>query len=816
MNEQKSNIFLEKLNNESIREFEKCIELIDDESEKKNKKLLYSFLYSDVINIELGKDTSEDEENSKSMQSILDDPTYILEDYFNKTISNISYNELNILNEVKKKFQKNKTSIKNKIKECNLHLELLKKIYINLYLEKFVTNSNSQKLLLENKSVLFIDNFHKRTQLGEFFARYMFASIESKINNKNLVEDGLQDNFYGYTKINSYVNYINEKVYNIKKFNDIHPNFKYWIILLNIIIQVFNSKSNYDILFNEKEFEKHLNELIAGPQKEGNGKKKSKKKDKGKDDKQGKAKKGGFIDNKGKLLKNIVKSKEQTSKNKKDGSKKNSPKDKNKKKPNLQEVYKTVFENCLVKDKTLNHIYIQPYNVNIKTYFTDELNNLRIRVGGGGPSSPLGAPPSPSLTPPSPSGASPSGASPSGASPSGASPSGASPLGASPLGASPKTASRTPVSSRAAPVSTSSSNISIEKDVIDPFNHKNIKIKNIISTKDKQKPMKNSEILNNLNYNIFQSLKILQFEESKIELYKFMKELKKKLTFILYYLYNTKLKIYDKYLKLVDTAFNLKNNVNNSNKNKVNKASNNKQANKSSNVNKNTQSTSNIPKNTNSTSKKQNVSNNLSKKISNINAKIESLQNKSGIREYSEKIIELEDQKKQLLIKEYLSSFDSSEKLNGGYSGKLIKINPIYAITNNWIKNMCHNHNIKSSYLNAEEIRGQAKYFIETILEKTDLYQNIDNKIPVELKKKINTKYALTQIEFENIIIDLKNGHKYSEKILNLLHNSLECYLYKLIKKGSIVAKKAGSKILRPKDINEIRLFYFPQLKLSL
>ena len=805
MNEQKSNIFLEKLNNESIREFEKCIELIDDESEKKNKKLLYAFLYSDVINIELGKDTDGNEENSKSMQSILDDPTYILEDYFNKTISNISYNELNILNEVKKKFQKNKTSIKNKIKECNLHLELLKKFYTNLYLEKFVTNSDSQKLLLENKSVLFIDNFHKRTQLGEFFARYIFASIESKINNKNLVEDGLQDNFYGDTKINSYVNYINEKVYNIKKFNDIHPNFKYWIILLNIIIQVFNTKSNYDILFNEKEFEKHLNELIAGPQKEGDGKK-SKKKDKSKDGKKGKAKKGGVIDNNAKLLKNIIKSNGQ--KNKKDGSKKNSPKDKNKKKPNLQEVYKTVFENCLVKDKTLNNIYIQPYNVNIKTYFTGELNNLRkIVVGGGGPSSPLGAPSSPSLTPPSPSGASPPGASPSGASPSGA-----SPPGASPPGASPKTPSRTPVSYRTPSGLTSSVNISIEKDVIDPFNHKNIKIKNIISTKDKQKPMKNSEILNNLNYNIFQSLKILQFEESKIELNKFMKELKKKLTFILYYLYNTKLKIYDKYLKLVDSAFNLKNNVNNSNK--VNKTSN-IQANKSSNVNKNTQSKPNIPRNTNSTSKKQNVSNNLSKKISNINAKIESLQNKSGIREYSEKIIELEDQKKQLLIKEYLSSFDSSEKLNGGYSGKLTKINPIYAITNNWIKNICHNHNIKSSYLNAEEIRGQARYFIETILEKTDLYENIDNKIPVELKKKINTKYALTQIEFEKIIIDLKNGHKYSEKILNLLHNSLECYLYKLIKEGSIVAKKAGSKILRPKDINEIRLFYFPQQKLS-
>ena len=383
MDEHKNNIFLEKLNSESNKEFEKCIELLEHDSEKKNKELLLYLLFNDLVSIDFNG-------NMPNIEGSLKDPAYILENYFEKILSEISYNEIDILSEVKKKFQKKKVVITNKIKECKNHLELIKKFYSNLYLEKFVTNTDSIKFIIDNKSVLHLDSESKRFQLGEFFARFIFSSIESKIKNNNSNEKTLQTNFYNENKIQSY---IDKSTYTINKFKDINFNFKYWLVLLNIIFQLFHTKTNFDILFNEKEFYKHIEELIKGPVKE--NKKKDKKKDKDKDKKT--KKKGGVRDIPLNELRNILDDGNGKKKNYKKDDKKNNSKINKKKKPNFQDMYNLVFSNCIILDNIpLKKIYVDPYNNNIRKYFENQLHSgNEILVGGDNTSlsvSPSGSP----------------------------------------------------------------------------------------------------------------------------------------------------------------------------------------------------------------------------------------------------------------------------------------------------------------------------------------------------------------------------------------------------------------------------------------
>jgi hypothetical protein len=591
MNEHKNNVFLEKLNNESKKEFEKYMELLEHDDEKKNKELLLYLLFNDVVTIDFNA-------NMPNIESSLKDPSHILENYFEKTISNISYNELNILSEVKKKFQKKKIIIANKIKECKAHLEILKKFYSNLYLEKFVSNTDSIKFLLENKSVLQLESEFKRFQLGEFFARFIFSSIESKIKNNNSLDGALQTNFYNEHKIESY---IDKSTYTINKFKDIHFNFKYWLLLLNIIYQLFNAKTNFDVLFNEKEFYKHVEDLIRGPQQQKNGKKKDKKKDKHKKDK----KKGGVRDVSINELRNILDNKNSKKKDHKKDNKKGNTKNNKKKQFNFQDLYNNVFNNCnVLNNKSLKKIYVDTYNINIRKYFTNQIESNNVLVGGySSVNSPVHSPSSPLYLPSS------------------------------------------PVKSHS-PLKTIKNNISIEKEIIDPFNNKSVKIKDIVGIKDKSKTVKSSEVLTKINYNIFQFLKTFQNEENRIEINKFIKELKLKITFILFYLYNTKLKIYETYIKLIDSSFNLTNDT---------------ESTKIEETNKSTTNNNNVKIDT---SKNINHNNTLNSKVNSIKAQIKSLQNKTGMREYDEKIINLEDQMKKLLIEKYLNSFSKKNNSN--------------------------------------------------------------------------------------------------------------------------------------------------------
>jgi len=356
--EDKENIFLKKLKDESINEFENFIPIM--ESEKNIKEAFYYFLYNDLIQVKINNIDSIDIDN------IINNPTVIIEQYLENVYSNILNYENNLLSELKKELIKKNILIKNKINECNNHIEIIKKEYINISLQKYLPINNTKNLFsFENKTVLCL--FKKNEYniiLGEFFARIIFCSIEKKLLNDNSINIlDLYNNFYNNSEIDSYINNSGK----INDFKDIKINFKYWIILLFLVGQIFSDKSKYYLIFNIDEFFKHI-KLILNPKKE--DKKSNKKSEKKKKTK----KKGGAHSKKAefsKIIKNTQK-------------KINKPVNKNKikKTPNPSEYYNHILKECYINTKNLKEIYYDSFSKNIKEYFVspDVITKIMSRI----------------------------------------------------------------------------------------------------------------------------------------------------------------------------------------------------------------------------------------------------------------------------------------------------------------------------------------------------------------------------------------------------------------------------------------------------
>ena len=191
--------------------------------------------------------------------------------------------------------------------------------------------------------------------------------------------------------------------------------------------------------------------------------------------------------------------------------------------------------------------------------------------------------------------------------------------------------------------------INIKNNKIEnPFSKKNINISSIIKT-NKQKFSKESIekiIVQNLNFDIFQSLYLFLDQNNKKEFEIFINKLKYNLILILFFLYNIKKKLYENYLLINKEKFNINNKKENNKKENNKKENNRKENNKKEN---------------NALSldyKKVNI-NNL-KETNKINIKIKLLENKlltlddkKGIKNYNEEILNIESQISRLHVQKY-------------------------------------------------------------------------------------------------------------------------------------------------------------------
>jgi hypothetical protein len=608
----KENKFIERLDNESSREFETYKKIFSNNNE--DKELLYNFLFDDLITHE-----NINKNENININTILKNPQIIIEDKINNIYNKISQTNNELLEEVKKKFVKTNNEIKIKIEECNNHIEILKKTYIDSLIKNYIPVNNETKLIFLNKKVLTLQKLKKDNySLAERFIRIIFNKVtkeqkqEFLMNNNINISNNLHNyeiknfnDFYDDEKINIF----NKNNSEILKFSEMNNNFKYWIVLIYLISQIFNNNSNYEILFNEKECKTNIEKLfkyVEEKKKDKNKKDKNKKDDKHK-------KKGGSKQNFHKKNKN-KENDQSKDKFKKD---KNKNKNKNKNKDiNIKNLYNDVFENCYIKNNiNLKNIYVIPFEKNIKNYFISFLvkknNIIQNKI---------------------------------------------------------KNIPKNNNSIENSESNNNSENISennknqhetIEQSAgglfIDPFEDKRIELKTIVEIKNTNTDKnKSQEILikdKKLKYDIFQSLKLYKNEYNLKQMYLFISKIKNKIILLLYSLYKLKRNLYEKYLDKINMLF-----YNNEKKKdeKINENMKNKQTKKESNIQKNTNKQNN---NYNKNIKNNNINININNKIKKIQNQILLIENKKGTKNYDEELLEKEEKIKNLLVERYKSRF---------------------------------------------------------------------------------------------------------------------------------------------------------------
>ena len=167
----------EKLKDNAEELSNEWIPLLD--KNKECKKAMIYLLYNDII----PRDNSSNN-SSNNLTHIFLNSEDKLEEYFDDMISKISdsdnYNT--IFAELKKRMSSKKTDMQNKIKECNEHLKILEKSYINSQLENYMNINDDTSLNFTKKSVLTTKSEDNNILLGEFFARFMFIKTKESYN----------------------------------------------------------------------------------------------------------------------------------------------------------------------------------------------------------------------------------------------------------------------------------------------------------------------------------------------------------------------------------------------------------------------------------------------------------------------------------------------------------------------------------------------------------------------------------------------------------------------------------------------------------
>ena len=344
----KDNIFIDKLKSESNREFENCVAII--ESDIEIKKIFYYFLFYDMINI-------EHDNPDIDINDVINNPSNIIHEYLDNTYSKILNYNNTILSELKKEIEKKILNIQSKINECNSHIDIIKKEYINLSLQKYLPINNTKNLFtFENKTVLRILNRGDyELILGEFFTRYMMCSVKKiyiELQNPYIDIQVLFNEFYDDININSYIDTATGVIQ--PSFDKINISFKYWLILLFLTGNLFKQNNKYNLIFND--FETHVRSILTKPKKEGAKKKK-------KTALTVRRVTGGSREQK---FASIIQGKKQT---------KQPIKKQNNKKDHISKIYLSLFRDIPIGNRKLNDIYYKSFNDNIKYYFFYNIQN---------------------------------------------------------------------------------------------------------------------------------------------------------------------------------------------------------------------------------------------------------------------------------------------------------------------------------------------------------------------------------------------------------------------------------------------------------
>lgn len=355
-NLKQNNMNNDDIHNEIIEQagvvFSEAFELMNrDPTEDANKDALLYILINDIIQFDKVKmGMLFDATNIlDSVCSIIDES---IDDFENK----ISNKNNSHMVEIKKIFLKKKTDISKKIRDCNESLKKLKKIYLNRNIENYIGNTNVDTLNLKSINTLHSNNKTHNYKLGEFFGRFIFNKI------KYLADPTLIPQIEPYSQRTFYDNAFIESFYNNgpppefqRDFDQIDNNFKYWLILFFLIVQMFSQNPDYNKLFKQTALKKFIEELVSYKKKKMNDKKKNKKKKGGA--KKQKQKQKQFAA----LIKSVDK--------KATGKKSDSLKTHNEKEQvNPRDIFKDILSLKVNGNETINSIYVDKFQTKLAEY----------------------------------------------------------------------------------------------------------------------------------------------------------------------------------------------------------------------------------------------------------------------------------------------------------------------------------------------------------------------------------------------------------------------------------------------------------------
>jgi len=608
----KENKILNKLNKESSELFEIFLSYFHEN--ENDSILFYKFLFHDIISNK--NINSELTIKNIDFEYIFDDPLPIIEDYIDKVLEE-NENKNNFYNLIKDRMKRKKVDIKKKIEECDKDIITIKKIYTDIIFEKIYPANINNQLTFKNKSVLTYSlSKNLGLKLGEIFARYIFTSINK--NNESSFEK-----FYDNHNIHSFY----EK-FDINENENEDEN------------EDENENENEDENEDEDENENENENEDENDKNKKNNKKNNKNKNKDKNKNKNKNKnevveikkfkninnnfkywifyvkiienlfgnnsdykiiynEKQFLDEINKLVK-IEKIEKKKNKDKK--------KDKSKHKhyggndaEKTRENFLKHFEKVNKKDKSSNNKKNDQQKI-LKNSYLDIFNNCYINPENN-------------------------------------------------------------ISLRKTYIEIFNNvmklwfkdsikdNSNPNHEIYNPFYNLGEKFKKPIkiyfNNEIKDRPIMNSNINNNLRFDIFQSLVFFEDENNKVEIKNFVSELKIKLILTLFQLYKVKKNIYKKYIELLDEK------IGNNNEN-IKKQNNKKE------INTDKKQISEDKKQINILNKEKIININKKDRLKEINKLLEFYQNeikdldsKKGIKNYDKMILNIENLIKKLIIEKY-------------------------------------------------------------------------------------------------------------------------------------------------------------------
>ena len=458
-----------------------------------------NLIFSDIINIEQMK-----ENELLELFNIIKDPR-ISENYFNRYNEKLTQfqDSSNIYtNEIKKRVSDKIKQLIKKVIECNQHIDIIKKYYINLVISERLNTKNTVKsdLSIKNKSVLYLIDKKERYKIAEILTRYMIVILKVKNNSKISTSD--INEYYNESKI---FNFINSTT--ITDYKSWEPQIKYFIVQMILIDILFEQNSEFKKIFNADTLKKYIEEFIK-PDKKDDKKNKNKNKNKKKNIARLRNlfKTGGGINTN---IKNVMKQNNKKPKkpeykkpeyktpNKKPEYKTPNKKINNKTKNNSQSAtlkkgYIEVMKNTEVNKQTLNTIFYSNLKYKLTQFFIEIVKKENC--------------------------------------------------------------------------SSNTDNIQISANTVNPFypseklfyNNYFSSIPKDPSTKQNIQKYSCSEVnsrFHDFKFNIFNTFIVYKNSENYAELNAFIKNVKLYITFILFSLYNTKKKIYEAYINSAKSVF---------------------------------------------------------------------------------------------------------------------------------------------------------------------------------------------------------------------------------------------------------------------